>query len=398
MSPFQPAVRAHQVKPYPVLNVDVQGEDENDSPGAGKTLPYAYGDRLYDEPTRPGSPVQTRISDASRASPTPTTVVQVSTSTVTTVVPDAVSYSSPAFNATLPAGADSPNISPSPSLSPLPPSSPPLSTSTTSKTSSPASTTPPSFVGMTPSTDVLAGSANGKKSSGLSGGAIGGIVTVAVLALCALAFFIFRNRRIQKRVARRVTWTAGLAPRPDFDSSLEKGVGDVQPISSEASISATSQSSTSGANGGGEAQPPVRNIARKPPLPYSPISPTAPPQTYNNPPHPTTPTVHPVAIHSVPSPSPSPSPSAQDVPVVVRVTFVPQLPDELAIAPGETLCIRAEFDDGWALCVNARGKQGMVPLECLDGDVDGPLTGPPRIGDWRSSRRASSLRSVATWS
>jgi len=82
--------------------------------------------------------------------------------------------------------------------------------------------------------------------------------------------------------------------------------------------------------------------------------------------------------------------------MLVRVTFVPQLPDELAITPGETLYIQTEYDDGWALCVNGRGKQGMVPVECLEGD-DGELTGPSRIGDWRMSRRASSLRSVARW-
>ncbi|KAI0053968.1 hypothetical protein FA95DRAFT_1479519, partial [Auriscalpium vulgare] len=54
-------------------------------------------------------------------------------------------------------------------------------------------------------------------------------------------------------------------------------------------------------------------------------------------------------------------------PTLVRVTFVRSLPDELAITPGETLQITSRFDDGWALCTNARGVQGMVPLECLEG-------------------------------
>jgi len=78
--------------------------------------------------------------------------------------------------------------------------------------------------------------------------------------------------------------------------------------------------------------------------------------------------------------------------MTVRVRFVPQLPDELAITPGETLYIQSEFDDGWALCINMLEEQGMVPLECLDGG-GGQLT---RVSPWRTTRRASSL-TVATW-
>ncbi|KIY71070.1 hypothetical protein CYLTODRAFT_391061 [Cylindrobasidium torrendii FP15055 ss-10] len=50
----------------------------------------------------------------------------------------------------------------------------------------------------------------------------------------------------------------------------------------------------------------------------------------------------------------------------VRSTFVPSLPDELSIVTGENVKIIQEFDDGWALCKNSAGEQGMVPLECLD--------------------------------
>ncbi len=76
------------------------------------------------------------------------------------------------------------------------------------------------------------------------------------------------------------------------------------------------------------------------------------------------------------------------------MTFVPQLPDELAITPGETLHIRTGFDDGWALCVNSSGEQGMVPLECLEGG-GGRFAGRPQL---RTMRRASSLNSATTWS
>jgi hypothetical protein len=89
-----------------------------------------------------------------------------------------------------------------------------------------------------------------------------------------------------------------------------------------------------------------------------------------------------------------PSTPVPDVPALVRMTFVPQLPDELAISPGETLYIRTDFDDGWALCANSRGEQGMVPLECLEGG-GGQFAGHSHL---RNMRRASSLNSAVTWS
>jgi hypothetical protein len=82
-----------------------------------------------------------------------------------------------------------------------------------------------------------------------------------------------------------------------------------------------------------------------------------------------------------------PSTPVPEVPALVRMAFVLQLPDELAITPGETLNIQTEFDDGWALCVNSRGKQGMVPLECLEGG-GGQFAGRSHL---RTTRRASSL-------
>lgn len=89
------------------------------------------------------------------------------------------------------------------------------------------------------------------------------------------------------------------------------------------------------------------------------------------------------------------SESTQDAMALVRVTFMPQLPDELAITPGETLYIRNEFDDGWALCEKTSGEQGMVPLECLEGGGGQSAEFPPPLVDWnsRDSRRVSSLRS-----
>ncbi|KAJ3474796.1 hypothetical protein NLI96_g12250 [Meripilus lineatus] len=58
----------------------------------------------------------------------------------------------------------------------------------------------------------------------------------------------------------------------------------------------------------------------------------------------------------------------------VRCTFIPSLPDELSISTGEHVRVVGEFDDGWALCENGRGEQGVVPLECLDRQTN------PRAG------------------
>jgi Variant SH3 domain len=157
-----------------------------------------------------------------------------------------------------------------------------------------------------------------------------------------------------------MTWTTNLSPPPNFDSSLEKGTSDV--------IEVASQSPKEGGNGHGASPTLVRNIARKPPLPYSPVSPTAPPQSRGNSPDVRASSVRPTSVSRA-----TPSPT-QDVPVLVRMTFIPQLPDELAITPGETLYIQTEYDDGWALCANISGKEGMVPLECVEG-VGGQFAG-----------------------
>jgi len=46
-------------------------------------------------------------------------------------------------------------------------------------------------------------------------------------------------------------------------------------------------------------------------------------------------------------------------------TFITGRADELPVAVGQKLNILAKYDDGWSFCVNERGEQGMVPVECL---------------------------------
>ncbi|KAJ7720513.1 hypothetical protein B0H16DRAFT_1604483 [Mycena metata] len=54
-----------------------------------------------------------------------------------------------------------------------------------------------------------------------------------------------------------------------------------------------------------------------------------------------------------------------DLPVVVQATFGTGLPDELTIQSGEILHVLHEYTDGWVLCQNDKGEQGMVPSKCL---------------------------------
>jgi hypothetical protein len=86
---------------------------------------------------------------------------------------------------------------------------------------------------------------------------------------------------------------------------------------------------------------------------------------------------------------------------MVMCTFITSLPDELSIKVGETIHVLMEYDDGWALCMNANGQQGMVPMECLNGGRTAatPTTSEvnllsPRLPDARGIRRASSLTGV----
>lgn len=50
----------------------------------------------------------------------------------------------------------------------------------------------------------------------------------------------------------------------------------------------------------------------------------------------------------------------------VRYEYRPSLPDELSITRGEVLHVLSEYSDGWALCKNERGGEGVVPQACLD--------------------------------
>lgn len=211
----------------------------------------------------------------------------------------------------------------------------------------------------------------GTTSKGLSGGAIGAIVAVSLVAGALIIVFLVRKIFLRKRENRRNTF---VWPQPDFTSEHDRS----NDISEKMYL---------------------RTDGLPPPLPEKPMTPTAhtpvlapPPMSYNSPVAP--PVMSPAAAMSPGGGAVSLAP-AGIIYAYVRCTYIPTLPDELSITVGEMVQLVSEFDDGWAVCVNAHNERGVVPLECLDRG-----NAPPRqpgqylgqgTGDWRMSRRASSL-------
>jgi len=82
----------------------------------------------------------------------------------------------------------------------------------------------------------------------------------------------------------------------------------------------------------------------------------------------------------------------------VICTFIPSLPDELSISIGERLRVLAGYEDGWSLCMNYRGMQGMVPNECLEKSFSSTSSSSMMMlssdnnGDFGSARKSSAAR------
>ena len=214
-----------------------------------------------------------------------------------------------------------------------------------------------------------AASASASTVKGPSGGAIAGIVTVCVLAALIIGIWIARKIFLRRRQNRRDTF---LWPKPDFDN--HDRTDDI----SEKMFIRTENLSTA---------PPV------PEKPFSPSVPTPPPMAYNSPVQTPVPTVQSPTLQAGGAAVPLAQGGANFA--FVRCTYIPNLPDELSITVGETVRVLSEYDDGWAMCLNSRNEQGVVPIECLDkGGI--PSVAPGQYigqgtGDWRMSRRASSL-------
>ncbi|KAJ7171926.1 hypothetical protein C8R46DRAFT_134541 [Mycena filopes] len=209
---------------------------------------------------------------------------------------------------------------------------------------------------------------------GLPVGAIVGItIAVVVLILGALVFFV-RQRSLRNRKARRATATWIGQPRPTDASFDPRGTSPYPAPPPPGSYGNNNNNMGETSPGVSFARAQAAAIAtRPPPMATASMGMPAPvPSSYNNP---------------APQPLPLAGAGAGVGAATVRYEFIPSLPDELSITTGEVVRMVAEYDDGWALCANARGEQGMVPLECLDRGTQSGL----QVEQRRNSRRTSSL-------
>ncbi|KAF7440257.1 hypothetical protein PC9H_000601 [Pleurotus ostreatus] len=256
-------------------------------------------------------------------------------------------------------------------------SSPPTRSLETSSVSSTTSSLASGFpVAMEGDTGKgVEGSSNGRDSSpqrgGLPAGAIAGIVITILLVLAALTVFLVRKRMAANRQSRSRSWKDNMFSKGINSEKYnaggagygrEEGVGGTITPYAFSPQPQTQHKST-----------PSKSIPRVP-------VPAMPTTSYNNPPT--------AGIVPTPTGEWPRSPPVVNGRTVVS-TFIPSLPDEMSISMGETVRVLAEYDDGWALCMNGRGEQGMVPLECLGQDNSTQQAYVAR--DPSVARRASSL-------
>ena len=213
---------------------------------------------------------------------------------------------------------------------------------------------------------INASQASGKR---LSRETIAAIVSViGSLFLLCLAIFVIRKCFIHKRMRKRLTWTSGMPMPVSSDDYMFRNNIAPANIEKPRRVPVPSYVPSEITPAPGSARPSV------PPSPNI----AAPPISYNN--HNAT---SPLSARSSAQPF---SAGLRPKSAHVQYTFIPSLPDELTVSTGETLRVLAEYDDGWGLCVNRMGEQGMVPLECLA--YPEPYLWP---SDHRNSGRASSL-------
>ncbi|KAJ7572076.1 hypothetical protein C8J56DRAFT_994145 [Mycena floridula] len=238
-------------------------------------------------------------------------------------------------------------------------SSSPGDSLTTSPPSPVASAVVTSNSSTSTSTDAPDSSALATRS--LPAGAIVGLVIGGVIIVLAVGILLLRSRFVKARNQRRATWLN------------QGGIGNVATVGG--STFAPASNSFAAAEKYPTERPDVEVNVYRPPVP--------PPTSYNNPVSPRTPFAA--------------APVSSEEGARVKFTFIPSLPDELSISNGEVVVVLQEFDDGWALCRNGRGQEGMVPLECLALGAEVPNNGGDNglaRGDLRNSKRDSSLNMI----
>ena len=214
------------------------------------------------------------------------------------------------------------------------------------------------------------------------------MVTLVILILAGIGVYFYRKRSIQKRQKRRSTWNANLFPAIEYKD--EKSIDNAPPVPDKSEMVQRSPSTL-------RYQLPSRQSGTASPTsPSIHVSLAPPPASYNNPVAANALTGHTRSTAaSTVNGSMADTTNANDM-AVVKCVFIPSLPDELSITGGEIVRVINAYDDGWAFCENARGEQGMIPLECLGrnaqtSDAHGFREQETNVSAWRNSKRVSSL-------
>lgn len=352
--------------------------------------PLVFAEDVTTNSTTSTTTSQTTTAKTTSATPTP---VAVTPTTKTSSSQLSTSLSTPSEALTSSASsttATTPSTTPSTS-----------SPAATRPTTSPTQTTSQSVVLITTTPGATTTAINNTSSASsqtLSGGALGGIIAVSIVVALALVIFIVRKTYLRRRQKHRLSWPAAdiifnqtkPLPAAPFDDFSEKPASLRNPPTSP--FEAHRQSSYSS-----PPQPPIQRV-QSPFAGYA--GPTLPPASYNNPmPMYSQPSLRPgnsavLMAHAAAGANPysPPAPATMSVPMfptaseaVVNRGFIPTLPDELSVTAGDRIRVLAQYDDAWALCVNGRGEQGMVPQECLNRPV------AANQADWRNAGRTSSL-------
>ncbi|OJA17314.1 hypothetical protein AZE42_04136 [Rhizopogon vesiculosus] len=348
------------------------------------------------------------VTTASSTTQTPSASTPKSTTTTTNTTPTIASATTSTSQVKTSSAVVSPTPLSSSSSQTLTSSASLLTSSLTTPSTTPSSTHSPTVTGLssslpntsqsvaltTASPSPTTQSASTSSSTKLSGGALGGIIAGSVIISLALLIFIVRKTYLRRRQARRVSWPDGDVfneakplPSPPVEDFSEKPASVRNaPVSPFDTFGQQIYPRPS--------QPPIQNT-QSPFTGYA--APALPNPSYNNPMptysrYPTVNPRNPDAIVSMARAAAGASSYATPAPKLrtgeeafVNRVFIPSLPDELSVTGGERIRVLAVYDDGWTLCANGRGEQGMVPQECIDQRVASDE------GDTRNAGRSSSL-------
>ncbi|KAI8139568.1 hypothetical protein BJV82DRAFT_659830 [Fennellomyces sp. T-0311] len=250
-----------------------------------------------------------------------------------------------------------------------------------------------------------------KEASGLSGGAVAGIVIAVLVGVAAIIGFILVRKKKKAAALNR----SRMNPDP---FTMGFGSHDPPPFNNNSNNYPPHTAYT--ANQSPMIQlPPIGASAQSPmmapTMTHSPAinqynsevnhynnGPSNAMQSMPSPEYNHAPSPVPAAPVVVPAPQESPQPVAAQASTSLGIftvvsTYTPTLSDELDIQPGDRVDVIVEYDDGWCQGINlSRGNcKGVFPKHCVDffGDTSQqqPQTDSNKLYDASNMKRVSSM-------